>query len=353
MFDNSQYIDSMNLVLSKIDSKDRYLLLVAENSDFDIKKLPSSHQIVGGIFPQIVFDCKTYDKGYILAKMTKSTNTFLVKDMGKEFDSKDLELLKSYFILVDGYSFKCSSFLNRFLEKVSESCKIFGGGAGKLGVKNEAVIFSGNTLYKDAAIVMGSFEHIGVGVRHGWEEVRGPFIVTDASNRDLKKINYVEAFSFYKNIVEEDLGAQMDEENFFEIAKNYPFGITRYSREFIVRDPMFTDGKSLELIGDIEPNSIVSILKGDKEELVKAAKEACIDSIHNKKDAKKSQQLLIVDCVTRFLFLEDTFKKELEEIQKQVGRGIPIWGVLSLGEIANANQENIEYLNKTCVVGNL
>jgi hypothetical protein len=353
MFDNVQYIDSINLVLSQINTEDKFLLLVAENSDFDIQKLPSSCQIVGGIFPQIVFDSKTYDKGYILAKIMKSTNAFLVKDMGKEFDSKTFESFKSYFILVDGYSLNCSSFLNRFLEKVTESCKIFGGGAGKLGIKNEAVIFSGNKFYQEGAIVIGSLDYIGIGVQHGWEEVRGPFIVTDADNRELKKINYTEAFSFYKNIVEEDLGVELDKDNFFEVSKNYPFGITRYSREFIVRDPMFTDGKSLELIGNIEPNSIVSILKGDETRLLEAAKEACVASMHNKKDVRKPQQLLIVDCVTRFLYLEDSFKKELEIIQKQAGGGIPMWGVLSLGEIANANQENIEYLNKTCVVGSL
>lgn len=353
MFTYVQYIKTLESVLQQLNEENKYLLLVAQNSDFDISKIPVSVQVVGAIFPRLIFEDETYDNGYILAKMTPNTSAFLVEDMEEKFEIKNLDILNSYFIAVDGLSYKIPYFLENFFSQVSESCRIMGGGAGKVYINQEPVIFKNNKLYKDAALVVGSYDYTGVGVRHGWEEIRGPFIVTHAKDRNIEKINYMDAYSFYMNIIKEDSGLRVSEENFLEIARNYPFGITRYSREFIVRDPICTDGKILELVGDIQSNSIVSILKGEVQNLLEAAKQASFESLENKQDKREPKQLLVVDCVSRYLFLRDDFQKELKNIRSVLSHTVPLWGVLSLGEIASANQENIEYLNKTCVVGSL
>lgn len=353
MFAYVQYLKTLKSVLQQLNTENKYLLLVAQNSDFDVAQIPVSSQVVGAIFPRLIFGNETYDSGYILAKMTPNTSAFFVEDMERGFEVENLDILNSYVVIVDGHSSKISYFLENFFAHVSESCRIMGGGAGKVYINQEPVIFKNNTIYKDAALVVGSYDYTGVGVRHGWEEIRGPFIVTHAKDRSIEKINYIDAFSFYKNVIKEDIGLWISEENFLEIAKNYPFGITRYSREFIVRDPVCTDGKILGLVGEIESNSIVSILKGNVDNLLEAAKQASVESLENKQDKKEPNQLLVIDCISRYLFLENDFQRELQNIQDASESNIPVWGVLSLGEIASANQENIEYLNKTCVVGSL
>ena len=60
-----------------------------------------------------------------------------------------------------------------------------------------------------------------------------------------------------------------------------------------------------------------------------------------------------IDCISRYLFLDERFKEELEAISSAYAPNTILWGVLSLGEIANANEEGIEFYNKTCVVGTL
>jgi hypothetical protein len=66
-----------------------------------------------------------------------------------------------------------------------------------------------------------------------------------------------------------------------------------------------------------------------------------------------AKNAVIVDCISRFLFLEEDFEKELINIKTQFPQNSQFWGVLTLGEIANESKENIEFYNKTCVVGAL
>lgn len=351
MFKNIRYIESFNVMLKYLESDERYLLLVAENSEFEVSKLPVNKSIVGAIFTRLIFENRSYNKGFILAQMSENTSAFFVKDISKELEIKHLDKLNSFFLIVDGLSPDTSTFIEDFFEEVNEECKILGGGAGKLTLQQEPVVFQGNDIRENAALVVGSYDTIGVGVKHGWEEIEGPFIVTDSTKCELKKINYMDAFNLYKQVVEKDSGKEFNDDNFFEIAKGYPFGITRYFKETIVRDPILTDGKSMTLVGNMDVNSVISILKGENENLIQAASDASKVSIENAK--KRVSSALIVDCISRFLFLEDDFEKELQAIKYPLPENSLIWGVLSLGEIANANQENIEFYNKTCVVGAL
>ena len=52
------------------------------------------------------------------------------------------------------------------------------------------------------------------------------------------------------------------------------------------------------------------------------------------------------------LFLEDSFQEELQAVTRSIsGTNITLFGVLSLGEIANTNRDYIDFYNKTCVIG--
>lgn len=54
MFQNVQYIDSLEKVLNTVDENEKYLLLVAQESDFDIEKIPDSLHVAGAIFPRLI-----------------------------------------------------------------------------------------------------------------------------------------------------------------------------------------------------------------------------------------------------------------------------------------------------------
>lgn len=112
-----------------------------------------------------------------------------------------------------------------------------------------------------------------------------PLMATQCSFTQVRTHQLSNRLSFYKAAVEVDTHLRFDGSNFFDIAKNYPIGIMRYNKDFIVRDPIYTDGESLTLIGNIDPNSVIAILKGKDAKLIQAAHEAAsIAASHAEKE---------------------------------------------------------------------
>ena len=67
------------------------------------------------------------------------------------------------------------------------------------------------------------------------------------------------------------------------------------------------------------------------------------------------QLSIIIDCISRTLFLEEEFPKELAAITEAMpnsdGKETLPQGVLSLGEISSGGDGYLEFYNKTLVVG--
>jgi len=323
-------------------------LLVGEKTTFCLEMLPKNCSYCGAIFPRIVFEAQSFDEGILVARLDDATRWNIAQHMC-DLDSITIkEESNAVLALIDGLSYDVECFLESIFELLPEKTKIVGAGAGKLTLVQEPVIFDTHTFYENAALLLQSPKPMSLGVKHGWEAIVSPLMATKTHGHCLEKINFQDAFEVYKHSVEIDSSKRFDETNFFSIAKSYPLGIVRYNKDFIVRDPIFTDGKSLTLVGNIDNNSVIALLKGDKAKLIVAAKEAsCVASKGASEDA---HSVFLIDCISRFLYLEDSFLDELNAIRTTQHHSLPLWGVLSLGEIANANDEGIEFYNKTCVI---
>jgi len=350
MFECISFFDHIEDLHVKL-KKGTYLLLIAEETPFLEIAQHEGITLCGAIFPRVIFKGKTYAKGIIAAKLNP-TSSMQVIDMDDPHQLHADSSTNSIFAIVDGFSTQIDDFLEEFYSLLPEKTKLIGGGAGKINLIQEPVIFDMYRYYMSAAIIITSPYPIGIGVKHGWKPLLGPFIATSCHGNVLEKLNYQDAFAIYKETVEKESGLRFETTPFFEISQQYPLGIVRYNRDFIVREPVSTDGNTMVLVGKLDENSVLSILKGEKEDLLEAAKEAAQDSRLNK-ESDAVQSTLLIDCIARYLFLGELFPKELEAISKIYPSKTLLWGVLSLGEIANANQECIEFYNKTCVVGTL
>jgi hypothetical protein len=273
-------------------------------------------------------------------------------------------------VLLDGLSENITTFLDSLFNVLPLNIEILGGGAGKLTLKQEPVIFSNDGIYENAALTISKKSKLFIGVENGWEFLEGPFMVTSSNKNILKSLNFMDAFEVYKSVVEEDSGLkfnnafetyknvvekesgeQLTEDNFFDIAKSYPLGIVKFNKEIIVRDPIAKDEKgNMVLVGDLEQNSTINILKGNKKSLIESSNNAIKKALEANNDKLNIKNVILFDCISRCIFLEDDFKKELGEIKKQVSNET-LFGALTLGEIANNGNEYINFYNKTCVVG--
>jgi len=346
----SHYFTTLEEFISEFGSeKKSYLLLVAEDTSFSHSEIATlDAQCYGAIFPEIIYENRHYKKGVIAAELTQQP-TLISNIESPDFSKSNIENIDSMLVFVDGLSAYIDSFLFSLFESIDEDCVLFGGGAGKLTLKQEKVIFSPDEILQDAALVIALPYTVHVGVNHGWEFLKGPFVATSTDKNILKKIDYEDAFDIYRDIVEEDSKLSFNKDNFFELSKAYPLGIVTMDGEVIVRDPIFTDDGSLVLVGVMPENSVINILKGEKSNLIAAATHA-INSVM--KDSCNLNSVFMIDCISRVLFLEDAFKEEIGSIKNQIG-DTALVGALTLGEIANNSKEYIDFYNKTCVVGAL
>jgi hypothetical protein len=100
-------------------------------------------------------------------------------------------------------------------------------------------------------------------------------------------------------------------------------------------------------------NSVIVVTKGYPDKLIAAAGTATEQAkiAFESKMKTSPGKALIIDCLTRSLFLEDRFDDELKIIANKAGSDVFLFGVLSLGEIASTGDKYIELYNKTIVIG--
>jgi len=343
-------VNSMNEFIDAFkDSKQNLLLLVAEHCDFEHSKLCTINpKVSGAIFPQVIYEDKNYDNVMVVVDLGENTKVTLssFEDFNKTKIDKNAD---DIILFLDALSNNITSFLEDLYELTSIHTNIIGAGAGKLTLKQEKVLFTKESIIQDGALLLTNTWHIETSVKHGWETIAGPLIANNVQNTLLHSLDYKDAFEVYKEIVEKDSKLVFDENNFFDIAKSYPLGISKLNDEILVRDPIAREKNSLVLVGDMDNNSVVYILKGDKKRLIESAKIAAKEA-SSKKEVLRG--IFIIDCISRVLFLEDEFREELYTIRKNINTDKAItFGVLSLGEIANTNNDFIDFYNKTCVIG--
>lgn len=349
------YYDCINDFLNKNrDIETKKLLLVAEYTNFELKKLESySGEIIGAVVPFIVYNNEFFNKGIISCDLEEENNFLLIENL-KEFSIEDsfFKKSKSLVVLVDGLSSYISDFLDNLFQNIPENTQVIGGGAGKMTFERDPVIFTKNQFCKDSAIIISLNKKLNLGIQNGWEYLEGPFLTTNSEKNILKTLNFKNAFEVYKQVVEKDSGKKFTDDNFFDIAKSYPLGIIKYDKEVIVRDPIFVDSdNNMVLVGDIPQNSTINILKGKEDNLIKSSGIATKKAMEQIDLNNENYCVLVFDCISRAIFLGDRFVEELEEMKKNINPSKNLFGALTLGEIANNGDEYITFYNKTCVTG--
>ena len=317
----------------------------------------------GGIFPGIIHGESRYEEGVIAIVLPALAKPLLIRGLETEQIEipevdDELEIITdtgspyTALVLVDGLTSNVASFLTELFNSFGDSVSYLGGGAGSLSLQQEPCIFTRDGLFQDAAVVTFVKLHSGLGVHHGWQEIAGPLVATSTRKNVVAELNWRNAFEVYREIVEADAGVELTREGFFDVSKGYPFGMVKEGAEHIVRDPIAANEQGeLVCVGEVPENTVLSILKGASDSLVQAAGQAAEDS---RAMEGKPFQSLVIDCISRVLFLEDGFGRELSAVRRALataGRASVPEGALTLGEISSSGEGLLEFYNKTIVVG--
>lgn len=315
--------------------------------------------VFGGVFPAILFNNRKHDKGFILVGCERDITVNIIEKISLTDTVLDDEILKlsdnytktkTMFIFIDGFAERINSFIESIFTIYGLEFNYIGGGAGSLSLKQKPCILTNKGLKQDCAILAGIDLDSGIGVKHGWSSISGPYKVTAAEKTVIKELDFKPAFNVYKEAVEKHSGKTLYKNNFFNVAKGYPFGINKIDAEKVVRDPLFIgEDNSLICVGEVETGCFVDILSGNKNSLVIAAKHAIKDSFKNFPGIP-ANFIFFIDCISRVLFLNEDFSHELDDVYS-FAKGLPLFGALTIGEIANNGKEYLEFYNKTSVIG--
>ncbi len=349
-FDNSETIKGI-------------LILACDNNQYTPSEIDPILQkikkpVFGGIFPSIIFKNQKYETGFILAGFDTEIETGLINNLEEVTENESYIFsitdkfikTKTIFIFIDGLSNHITSFIESIFTVFGLEYNYIGGGAGSLTLKQKPCIITNNGLKQNSAVLVGLNLHSGIGVKHGWQSIAGPFRITAADKTEIKEINFRPAFDVYKEEIDSHSKVKINKSNFLEIAKAFPFGINKLDAEKIVRDPIeIGKSNSLICVGGVKNGDFVDILIGKKDELIRASGEA-LEQARELKKQTPSKFVFFIDCISRVLFLQDEFVKELEEVNKY-GSQLPLIGALTLGEIANNGKEYLDFYNKTAVIG--
>ncbi len=317
-----------------------------------------SKPVFGGVFPQIIHDRKALEHGALVLGLRSKVRCGVVpglSDPGGDFFGTILELFgeadpteQTMFVFVDGLSTRITALIDSLFNCLGLLPNYIGGGAGSLCFQQKPCLFTNQGLLQDAAILALADIRSSIGVAHGWAPISDAYKVTEADRNTVISLNWRPAFEVYKEVVEAHSGRTFAAEPFFDLAKSYPLGIAKLDAEMIVRDPIILDGTKLVCVGEVAEGGHVHILNGDLDSLVAGAthaRELAQAGFAGEGGADRS--MLFVDCISRVLFLEQDFEREL----RAVDVGLPMAGALTLGEIANTGDAYLEFYNKTSVVG--
>jgi hypothetical protein len=318
--------------------------------------------VFGGTFPSIIHQGRRLDRGTLVVGLSAAVTVAVVRDLSKHGEAMDAEVRRqcasittapSLITLVDGLAKHIERFVESLYSLIGPGRDLVGCGAGSLDFVQKPCLFTNRGLIKDAAVVIGLPFALSRGVQHGWETLDGPYLVTGSRGHVLDTLNYQPAFEVYRASVEAASGLRFADHDFFSIAKTYPFGIERLDGDLLVRDPIRVEDRSLVCVGEVPENAMVYILKGQAVRLVHSAGAAASEAraSYNTRHADGSPSAVVFDCISRVLFLDLEFDRELDAIQQGLGTLRHAFGALTLGEITNTHNGPINLLNKSTVIG--
>jgi len=316
--------------------------------------------VFGGLFPEVISGTSRSRQGSLLVGFTVAPVLRRVDGLDApdgRFDeaTEGLPLLQpvtpyTLFVLADGFASGIGRLLESLFINYGLEINYLGGGAGDLERSGRPCVLTQNGLEAGCAVLAALPFPSGVGVRHGWQPLAGPLRVTEASGNTILSLDGQPAFEVYRQLLQET-GVSVSSEDFFAVAQAFPFGINRLGGEMIIRDPLaLNEQGGIRCAGPVTAGAYLYLMRGEPAALLAAAAEAREVGEQALSPATPYAGTLVFDCISRALFLQDHFAQELAAVAQ--GQS-PLFGALTIGEIANSGRSYLEFFNKTTVVARL
>jgi len=311
-------------------------------------------RMYGVVVPYLISGDRLIERGLALLGLTSGKSRVVSCSMTDSPDALARALDGgpggTMLLFVDGLSPRLEAFVTALNQAVGDrDCRVLGTGVGYKDLRRAITFFTPEGMCRDTALMVLTDMSLSVGVRHGWRSIYGPWVVTRVRGNVLYELNGRPAFQVYAQALEELEGRRVQREGFFQVAKSYPFGITEFlDGEIIVRDPIaVTEEDALVLVTSVQEMDTLYLMKGEPEELIASSRRLAEETF-----ASGGEVAFVFDCISRVLFLDREFTREIQTIHAAAkGAGLPLFGLTSIGELTNTGQGGIRIFNKTVLLG--
>lgn len=345
-------------------------LLVAEGAPLELTGLVGAlggvkAEVTGAVFPALISQGVVSRDGAVALGFTGSAKRVVFRNLGGSSSDLENEMSRLYssskgarahsvLLFLDAVA--GSPYCGRFMETLQLyfhlSARYIGGGAGRSDLSSRPCLFTeGEILPGAAAVALRLDRDISLSYRHGWTRLAGPFFVSRAEDTRVLELDWRPAIEVYAEALRE-AGHEPGEAglDYNRIAPIHPLGLLKMGELVVVRDLLtVSEERGLETFGRIPQHAVLSVLRGESESLLTAARQVAEEVRSMKPSGSAAPKAFVADCVTRETALGERFQEELDILTEVFGSDVV--GALTLGEVASGRDRFIDFLNKTIVVG--
>ena len=236
-----------------------------------------------------------------------------------------------------------ATILDRIYLKLADSVDYTGVNAGSETFQPMPCLFDSDTIIQGGvlALLLPDFgPHM---LAHGYPIPDEMITASSSRGNCIQSIDWQPAFEVYKRLAKEWYNTDITPENFYEIAVHFPFGIVLANGEVLIRIPVaLSDDGALFCVGEVPENSMLTLMHGPKETLLKASSQFA-------GVIKASQgRGLIFYCAGRRMHLGQ--EQAMLELNAVAGHDGDVIGALSLGEIGSEEDNMYPHFHNAALV---
>ena len=293
--------------------------------------------IVGGGFRRqgvllLALDAATPQRIVPLPRCGDTTDDAAVADLAAFVEAHAAEDGSDTLLLFfDALTPDISSFLDRLYLVVGNQVRYAGSNVGSETFQPVSCLFDNARFVGNAVLALLLPHHPGAVLAHRYGTTTPLSVATGTHGNRITSIDGVPAFEAYQKLVADTHGVALTRENFYQYAVHFPLALHLAEGEPLVRIAVAVDDDgSLYCVGEVPEAALLSIVEapppGAPETAQTVAAGVC---------AHRPAAVLAFYCAGRQLYQgEAAAAMELAELRDALAPA-PVFGALSLGEIAN------------------
>ncbi|MBM3254795.1 MAG: hypothetical protein FJZ08_00630 [Candidatus Omnitrophica bacterium] len=359
--------EAARLAISNMHTEKTDLAIVFSSIDLaypvTLKMLSSSlahTPIIGASGAAIITNQGVFKHGLAVMLLSFPTgvslNTAYTKDIkaktslnaGRELGNKLLSGFRDMrrvisVIFSDGLMDDGSNFIYGLQERLGKSFPLAGASASDNMRFTRTYTFFNQEIFSDGSsgMILGGRLNFGLGIKHGWNALGKPRIVTKAAGNIVYEIDDRPAVKIYEGYLNRNILELKKELK--RISVLYPIGIyLSGEEEYLLRNILsIEDDGSMRLHGNIAEGSSIRLMIGTKESCLNAtqqateeAKKALYGQIAPLEKRKQRNFALVFNSTSRYMLLKKDSDKEVDIIKEGLGSETPFIGLYTYGEQA-------------------